>query len=891
MGGSSKKQTVSWWYKLIAHFGLSLGPIDALLEIRGGDRTAWKGEKTTSGIISINKPDLYGGEKKEGGIVGDFELMMGEPDQAPNSYLAQWFGAMQGAYRGVCTILFRGGKIGAGNPYPKALYFKLRRILKGWDNGGCWYPEKAPVPMIAGYIQMLGSGWEYQIENYSEPNTVWNNFVVPEDGWLQGGELPFSTNGMSGGEYWTPTRSNIWLRRRMVISAVGLTLNIAADNGCVVWVDGVEVGSSNPTNADISGNDSNPVSFEFSAAGEVEVVVKAFSEVNLSDEGGNIVKLEFVGAPMLAMNPAHILYDSITSRKETGGMQEPIGKINEASFTAAANKFYAEGLGLCMKRVGGQTAEEFQQRVCDIAGVCLTQDQTDGQYYIDMLRGDYVLEDLQVITDDDILSWSAEPTAVVGAVNQMQVKYFDVEKRAEGITTPVQALGAIMDTGGVVAAVKDYPEIPIEALALRLADRDLSAANTPTWKFDFTCNRKAYKLRPGVYVRLMCPKRGFADVVIVVGDVSYGDMDDSAIRVEAVQDIFGLADTVYVVPQGTTDPSGAEEATAATDSLIIEAPYIELAAALDPAVLAEIEPETGYIGATASRPGNAWNYTLATKAAGEEYAESVDGNWSPKATIVEAADELTEDFTFTDGLDLDRIAVGSWALWDDEIVRVDAIGAGTVSFGRGCADTVPMTHDADSTVVFCGDWLATDGRQYLDSETVSAKLLTKTANDKLDISLAPEVSVVMNSRALRPYPPGNVKIGGVAYPETVADEFTVTWSHRNRESQADTLIDTTAGDVTPVDNTRYALRFYDAADALLVEKTDIGPGLAAVTLAYTGDVTMELSTVDPNGESLQKHVLVFAYTMPVGATESTITADSYTPVDDSTIIDGGDLDG
>jgi hypothetical protein len=40
------------------------------------------------GRIRINKPDLFGGEKREGGIVGDIDVLMGAPSQAQNDYLA-----------------------------------------------------------------------------------------------------------------------------------------------------------------------------------------------------------------------------------------------------------------------------------------------------------------------------------------------------------------------------------------------------------------------------------------------------------------------------------------------------------------------------------------------------------------------------------------------------------------------------------------------------------------------------------------------------------------------------------------------------------------------------------------------------------------------------------
>lgn len=146
MGGkSSKSVTVGYWYEIAFHSGLGIGPIDAYLEFRGGDMTAWTGEATHSQTIHINAPKLWGGEKDQGGIVGSVDLMFGEAEQQPNSRLAGVFGAQQPAWRGLATLAFF-GRYGAMNPYPQPASHKIRKIKQGWD-GDCWYPGKAAIPM------------------------------------------------------------------------------------------------------------------------------------------------------------------------------------------------------------------------------------------------------------------------------------------------------------------------------------------------------------------------------------------------------------------------------------------------------------------------------------------------------------------------------------------------------------------------------------------------------------------------------------------------------------------------------------------------------------------------------------------------------------------------
>src|SRR5690606_20391186 len=101
---------------------------DALLEVRAGGATAWEGRITGNTVLSINKPELWGGEKSQGGIVSDFEVLFGGADQAPSDYLASTFGEKQSGNRGIATTILKGGRYGAFVPNPKPLAAKFERI-------------------------------------------------------------------------------------------------------------------------------------------------------------------------------------------------------------------------------------------------------------------------------------------------------------------------------------------------------------------------------------------------------------------------------------------------------------------------------------------------------------------------------------------------------------------------------------------------------------------------------------------------------------------------------------------------------------------------------------------------------------------------------------------
>jgi hypothetical protein len=170
-------QVAGYSYYLGLHFGMSHGPVDEFLEIRAGDRTAWSGSQTTSGTIFINAPYLFGGPQKEGGIQGNFDVMMGEATQGANAYLSAVQGPPQPGYRGLLTGVFNGsglagssllgfaqsGLIGANNPYPKAWSFRFRRALKGWSGGTAWNPTQAAITLSSGVIGMNPAHIVYEV--------------------------------------------------------------------------------------------------------------------------------------------------------------------------------------------------------------------------------------------------------------------------------------------------------------------------------------------------------------------------------------------------------------------------------------------------------------------------------------------------------------------------------------------------------------------------------------------------------------------------------------------------------------------------------------------------------------------------------------------------------
>ncbi|OJU95079.1 MAG: hypothetical protein BGO19_02320, partial [Acinetobacter sp. 38-8] len=143
-GGSKKKVTVGWRYGLTVHMGVCYGPVDQVEKILSDDRDAYNDPITGDQTVSIYKPDLFGGDKKEGGLSGYMQVQQGSNTQLPSSFLTRHLGTNIPAFRGILGFIYT-GIMSANNPYLKPFSFIIRRILQGWQNSNIWYPEKAII--------------------------------------------------------------------------------------------------------------------------------------------------------------------------------------------------------------------------------------------------------------------------------------------------------------------------------------------------------------------------------------------------------------------------------------------------------------------------------------------------------------------------------------------------------------------------------------------------------------------------------------------------------------------------------------------------------------------------------------------------------------------------
>jgi hypothetical protein len=741
--GKGSKPTIGFRYFFGLHIGVSRGPIDEFMAIEVDNKRAWTGSVTGNQQIYINRPNLFGGDKGEGGIQGTLDVLMGAPDQAPLPYLQRLHGTLLPAFRGVFTMVFN-GLICSFSKSPKPWKVRVRRSLKGWENDDCWYPEKAVIPLRNGAIK--------------------------------------------------------------------------------------------------------------------------------------------------AMNPAHIILQVTTDRRVGRGLDRAF--IDLDSFAAAADTLAAEGFGLCMRWTRSSDVNEFLQIVADHIGAVCVPEYSTGLLTLRLIRDDYDPETIPLFTrDSGLLGIDEDDSAArADAVNEIVVTWRDPITDKDGQVRVTDPAG-VQSAGRTISQAKAYPGLPTEDLAKRIAQRDVTIAASGLKRYKVRLDRRGYKLRPGQPFRISDPDSGIENVILRAGTKNGGTLADGTITIVGLQDVFGLPATSWVNSQTSTHTPVDTEAKPASERRVFEASYRDLARNLTAADLEARPAEICTLGALAARPpGLTYNFELATRTGSGEFALRGAGDWVPNGVLATDITATATSVTLLGAQDLDQVEVGFAALVDNEVWRIDSINAdtGAITMGRGCVDTIPAAHIAGTVVWIYDDAGAFDLTEYLEGEEVDAKVLTRTSTELLDPDDAPTDTLEMIKRQALPYPPGRVRINGEPAPAAVSGSFTVTWAHRDRLLQLDQLIDSEASSIGPEATTRYALRFFNVLDELIVEKLDIAGNTATVVLDHTGGTTMELYAISDNGESWQKHERTFTYTPPVvPVVPSVITAGSYSPVE--TVIDGGEV--
>jgi hypothetical protein len=131
---SSKRQTIGYKYYVGLDLALCLGPGVVLKRIWAGKHTVWSGTVSTEDVVSIDEPELFGGEKQRGGLQGDVAFYPGDFSATQDAYVAGFVGSDLPRYGGICHAVFRSFYVGT-SPQLEPFSFELQRLTDGLGLG------------------------------------------------------------------------------------------------------------------------------------------------------------------------------------------------------------------------------------------------------------------------------------------------------------------------------------------------------------------------------------------------------------------------------------------------------------------------------------------------------------------------------------------------------------------------------------------------------------------------------------------------------------------------------------------------------------------------------------------------------------------------------------
>lgn len=774
--GGGGKQIVGFRYIMAIHSGCCRGPVNEFCEVRVGDLEIWNGAVTDNDTISINAPEAFGGDEKEGGVVGDLTVLMGAADQVVPSIIKDNLdgGKQPPDWRGALTTFFY-GQIGSNNPYPKAWKFRLRRSTKGWDNDAPWYPETALIILSTDPMVTLTFVGQPKDEEYIIINGIHAYFRTAEH---------TSTYDVTIGDTIDATVTNLATMVNFYSVDLGVT---AVATGNVIELRSVD--------------------------NTIPVVETPYGWVTKTAAGGDIH----------AMNPAHIVYECATNQVWGRGL--PVAMLDDTAFRSVADKLYSENFGLCIEWTRQEDIDTFVQNVIDHIGGAVYVDRQTGLLTMRLIRNDYDASTLTAYTfDNGILDITEDQTSSRDTMtNEIVVEFTDPVTDKTG-SVRVQNLASFQSIGAIVSQTIQYHGLATASMALKIAQRDLEFHSSQLRRLTLKMTRTAWRLAPGDVIKVNVPQRGVENMLLRVGEVTEAALTGEEITVKAVQDVFGLPDTTIVDPEPGHWVPPDRSARVITDRELTEMTWFDFSDSIPSTLLTDVTVDEGWIKVYAGRPSQSTiQYDLQTKAGGETaYVTRSTAGFDALAFLVGDTGYYDTTFAYEQGSLLTDVIVGQLVRIDDEYMRLDDIDrtAGTITVARGCVDTIPQPHLDGATIWFQTAVPTTDFRDYTGGETVWARLLSRTTSQTLDPAFAYEDSIVIGSRQGRPYPPGDMKVNGVGFadgPFITDDDVVFTWAHRDRIGQSNTLLEHGAGSTGPEAGVTYTIKAYTYDGATLLD--------------------------------------------------------------------------
>lgn len=451
-------------------------------------------------------------------------------------------------------------------------------------------------------------------------------------------------------------------------------------------------------------------------------------------------------------NPAEVIYEILTNKNWGCSYDDSEDTIDINSLFLMAYWCEDEELGVSCLLTDLSTANDYVNKILDHINAIKYDDPITGKLTFKMIRNDYNVNDLKkfdptncVDMDFSRLDWSETTSGISVTFTLAEDKYDNAQLQATDLANIRIKKGA-------------YTEKNIDGLyftepknAKKMALTHLLSAAYPLSAITFETNRYGYDLTIGEPILVSWIPYGIDKQVYRVTDLDYATLTSGAIKVTAIEDVFGFDKSEYDYGEIPVWTNPEEDPSEVLYSMYYEVPY-ELTLSLNT-----------YMRAMAVRPDEPTKYWEVWRANGAVYEQTnetmkwaitgrmtlgydedypVDPNgfefavlgYDTRLLLLDKIDKINADpYTYN------KETAQNLLVCDGEIMSYDKIqllpnGRFYVSgIIRGLYDTLPKQHTIESFVYFMDNYLDVNNNKFVCSEGL-------TSDESLEITTRSDTS-------------------------------------------------------------------------------------------------------------------------------------------------------
>ena len=542
------------------------------------------------------------------------------------------------------------------------------------------------------------------------------------------------------------------------------------------------------------------------------------------------------------MNAVHIIRECLTNVEWGRGL--PTTRLDDASFTAAAQTVYDEGLGFSFLWQRGEPVIDFIAEVAKHVQLSLYEDRKTGLYKIYLLREVIDTGTAPLVDNTIIQKVTSFSRGSLGSLPSTVVVEFDDNETFKKNSVSISSMSLQNRQATPLSVTTFYEGVVDRHTAYALAQRDLTQLSTMVYSLSFKGTTELEDYFIGMPFRFYDKTVIDRTLLMRVVSIDLGTPEKGAITIGAMEDFFSARNLSATVmpPSAWVNPLQLPRPT--TASYIVEAPYYAIALVKGDTWAQEVSEVETYMSVVAGAPSG-------DSISAEVWASSGGGSYANIGNV---------DYTFFKILDfpLDRISTvirfdippsyallveGSLIQIGAEILQVVSAVGTAITVIRGVLDTVPLKHTASDYILRLSTNSIPSFTPYFDGETVDFKLATKNTLGVLPLAEAGITSLTLEGRMHKPYPPANLKYNNTYWPTTLTKtaldigggvlQLPVSYATRNRLTQTAAPIGFYEGSLITEPNVLYSTEARLTEGGSLIDSV-LNTSLTSIILVLTG---------------------------------------------------------